>query len=128
LTFTPLIPILQGTGVPNAGISTQVAASTGPQRSVRRIKGKGKETGKGEVKRKRTPKMALPSGINWHNTTEWFCAEMAKIYRDRPTGEVTKPEVAYAKSIQTIKEDLHFSVSSVFYCDRDHHLTNSLIW
>jgi len=72
--------------------------------------------------------MALPPGVNWDNTSRWFCAEMGKIYHNQPTGEVIKPEVAYARSNEIIKEDLHFSVSNVFYCDRDHRLMNPLIW
>ena len=127
-TSTSLIPIPQDTDVQNADISTQVAASTGPKRSVRSEKGRGKEIDKSGGKRTRAPKMALPPGVNWHDTSGRFFAELDKIYLNQPTGEVTKPEVAYARSNEFIKEDLYFSVSNVFYCDRDHRLTNSLIW
>ena len=72
--------------------------------------------------------MALPPGINWYDTSRRFCAELDKVYRNRHTGGVAKPEAAYAEINKFVKEDLHFSVSNVFYCDRDHHLTNSLIW
>jgi len=95
---------------------------------VKRAKGKGKETSKGEGKRKRIPKKVLAPGINWPNTCGRFCAEMAKIYLDQPTGEVLNPETAYASIYKFVKEDLHLSVSDFFYCDRDHRLTNLFIW
>jgi len=89
------------------------------------VKGKGEETDKG--KRRRFPKKDLASGIDWPSTCIRFCAEMAKIYLDQPTGEVTNPETAYAEISKFIKEDLHFSVSNFFYCDCDHRLMNLLI-
>jgi len=95
---------------------------------VRRTKGKGKETDKGKGKRKRIPKKDLPPGINWPNTHDRFCAEMAKIYCNQPTGEAINPETAYANMNKFIKEDLYLSVSDFFYCDRDHRLTNLFIW
>ena len=52
---------------------------------------------------------------------------MARVYF-KPTGEVTNPETAYATIMRFVKEDLYLSVSNFFYCDRDHHLTNLLIW
>jgi len=118
----------QGTGVPFTNLPALVAPSTGPQRSVRGAKGKGKEIDKGEGKRKRLPKAALPPGIDWPNTAKRFCAEMAEIFFNQPTGEVPNPETAYASMNQFIKDDLYLSVSHFFYCDHDHHLTNLFIW
>jgi len=94
---------------------------------VRRVKGRGKEANKDEGKRKRVPKDLAP-GIDWPNTRNRLCAEMAKIYCDQLTGEVTNPEMAYARFTKFAKEDLYLSVSDFFYCDRDHHLTNLFIW
>jgi hypothetical protein len=128
LKFITLIAISQGAGVPNTDLSTQVVPSTGPRRSVRGAKGKGKKVEKGEGKRKRIPMKDLPPGFDWPNTRDRFCAEMAKIYSIQPTGEVTDPETAYANLNKFIKEDLYLSVSNFFYCDRDHRLTNLLIW
>ena len=106
-----LIAISQGTGVPSTGLATSVAHQTGPQRSVR---GAGGNNEKGKAKRKpRVPKGAVPPGINWPNTCERFCAEMARIYF-KPTGEVTNPETAYASLTNFIKEDLYLSVSNFF--------------
>ena len=82
----------------------------------------------GEGKRKRIPKKDLAPGIDWPNTRDRFCAEMAKICFNQPTGEVTNPETAYARLLQFIKEDLYLSVSDLFYRDSDHHLTNLSIW
>jgi len=127
LKFVALMAVSQGAGVLNTDLSTQVAPSTGPRRSIKRAKGKGMETDKVEGKRKRIPKKDLAPGINWPNTCERFCAEMAKIY-NQPTGEVTNPEMAYARITKFTKEDLYLSVSNFFYCDRDHHLTNFVIW
>ena len=53
---------------------------------------------------------------------------MAEIYHDEPTGEVITPETAYASVTQFVKEDLHLSVSSFFYCDSDHRSTNLFVW
>ena len=53
---------------------------------------------------------------------------MAKICLNQPTGEVTDPETAYACFIHFVTDDLHLSVSSFFYCDRDHRLTNLVNW
>ena len=106
---------LQGTGVPNVNLSAQVAPSTGPERSVRSAKGKGKEMDKGKGKHKRIPKKDLPPGIDWPNTCNRFCAEMAKICLNKPTGEVITPEMAYARAMEFIKEDLYHSVSAFFY-------------
>jgi len=128
LKFISPITASQGASTLNTDLSTQVAPSTGPRRSVKRTKGKGRETDKAEGRRKRIPKKDLAPGINWPNTCERFCAEMAKIYYSQPTGEVINPEVAYAKMNKFVKEDLHLSVSSLFYCDRDHRLTNWFIW
>ena len=109
------------------GSSTQVAPSTGPRRSVKGVKGKEKETNKGKRKRKCVPR-AAPPGFDWPNTRTRFCAKMAEIHSDQPSGEVLTPETAYAKMSKFIKEDLHLSVSDFFYCDRDHRLTNLFIW
>jgi len=95
---------------------------------VRGAKGKGKETNEGGGKRRCAPKKAVPPGIDWPGTNSRFCAEMAKMHFNRPTGEVLTPEMAYARSTKFIKEDLYLSVSDFFYCDRDHHLTNLFIW
>ena len=127
-TLLSLIAISQDTGVPNTDLPAPVASSTGPQRSVRGAKGKGKQVDKGKVKRKRTSRAAPPPGFDWPTTTDRFCAEMAKIYFNQPTGEVITPETAYASATKFIKEDLYLSVSGFFYCDRDHRLTNSFIW
>lgn len=124
----PLITTSQGAGVPDTNLSTQIAPSTGPRRSVRGAKGKGKEVDKGKGKQKRIPLEDLPPDFNWSNTHDRFCAEMAKIYFNKPTGGVTNPETAYARINQFVKDDLYLSVSSFFYCDRDHRLTNLLIW
>jgi len=120
--------VSQGAGILNTDLSTQVAPSTGPRRSIKCAKGKGKETDKVEGKRKRTPKKDLAPGINWPNTCERFCAETTKIYYNQPTGEVTNPEMAYASFTKFAKDDLYLSVSDFFYCDRDHRLTNFVIW
>ena len=82
----------------------------------------------GEGKQKRLPKKDLPPDVNWPDTCTRFCAEMAKFCFDQPTGGVTNPETAYARTAEFIKEDLHHSVSGFFYCDSDHHLTNPSIW
>ena len=81
----------------------------------------------GKGKWKHIPKKALTPDINWPNTCARFCAEMAKICFDQPTGEVINPETAYARCTKFVKEDLHLSVSCFFYCDSDH-LTNLSIW
>ena len=95
---------------------------------MRRAKGKRKEADKAEGKQKRIPKKDLAPGINWPNTYERFCGEMAEIYYSQPTGGVPNPEMAYASITKFIKEDLYLSVSNFFYCDRDHRLTNFVIW
>ena len=123
-----LTTISQGFGAPNTIPSNQAAPSTGPQRSVKRSKGKGKEVDKGEGSRKRAPRKPVPLGINWPDTRDRFCAEVAKICFNQPTGEVTNPETAYAKSFKFVKEDLYLSVSGFFYCDSDRRLTNLSIW
>ena len=109
-----LIAFSQGFGAPNNILPTQAAPSIGPQRSVKRSKGKGKEVDKGEGKRKRVPRKPVPLGINWPDTRDRFCAEMAKICFNQPTGEVINPETAYAKSNKFAKEDLYLSVSGFF--------------
>ena len=111
-----LTTISQGFGAPNTIPSTQAAPSTGPQRSVKRSKGKGKgkEVDKGEGSRKRAPRKPVPLGINWPDTRDRFCAEMAKICFNQPTGEVINPETAYARSTKLVKEDLYLSVSDFF--------------
>jgi hypothetical protein len=124
-SFSP-VTISQDTGVPNTNLSSQVAPSTGPQRSGRSAKGKGKEIDKDKGKRQRTPKKDLTPDINWPNTCERFCAEMAKIYFDQPTGEVLNPEMAYAEVNKFIKEDLYLSVSGFFYCDCRSSLNKSV--
>ena len=121
-----LIVISQGFGAPNNILPTQAPPSTGPQRSMKRSKGKGKD--KGEERRKRAPRKPVPLGINWPDTRDRFCAEMAKICFNQPTGEVLNPETAYAKTDKFVKEDLYLSVSGFFYCDSDHRLTNLWIW
>ena len=83
---------------------------------------------KDEGRRRRIPKKDLAPGIDWPTTCRRFCAEMAKICFDQPTGEVINPETAYANTNKFVKEDLHLSVSDFFYCDRDHRLTNLFIW
>jgi len=80
---------------------------------MRRAKEKEKEIDKGEGRRKRASKKDLAPGINWPNTCERFCAEMAKIYFG-PTGEVTDPETAYARMTKFVKDDLYLSVSNFF--------------
>jgi len=105
--------ILQDVDVLDSDLSTQVAPSTGLQRSARRAKGKGREIDKGERRRKRASKKDLAPGINWSNTRGRFCAEMAKIYSE-PTGEVTDPETAYTSMKEFVKDDLYLSVSSFF--------------
>ena len=126
VTLLSLITISQGTSVPNSDLPALVAPSTGPQRSVKGAKERGKKIEKGEGKRKRIPRAAIPPGIDWPKTTRRFRAEMAKIFN--PTGEVPNPETAYASFNKFVKEDLKLSVSNLFYCDRDHHLTNLFIW
>ena len=83
---------------------------------------------KGKGKRRRVTRATPPPGFDWDNTKTRFCAKMAEIHSDKPTGEVLTPETAYAKMCKFVKEDLHLSVSDIFYCDHDHHLTNLLIW
>jgi len=119
--------IRQDVDVLGSDLSTQVAPSTGLQRSARHAKGKGREIDNGERRRKRASKKDLAPGINWSSTRGRFCAEMAKIYSE-PTGGVTDPETAYATMNQIVKDDLYLSVSSFFYCDRDHRLTSLFIW
>ena len=119
--------IRQDVDILDSDLSTRVAPSTGLQRSVIRAKGKGKEIDKGERRRKRASKKDLAPGIDWSNTRGRFCAEMTKIYSG-PTGEVIDPETAYASMNLFVKDDLYLSVSSFFYCDRDHRLTNLFIW
>ena len=111
----------QDVGTLDSDIFTQVAPSTGLQRSARGAKGKGKEIDRREGRRKRAPKKDLAPGINWSNTCGRFCAKMAKIYSE-PTGEVTNPETAYASMKEFVKDDLYLSVSSFFYCDRESSL------
>ena len=117
--------ILQDYGVQGSSSSAQIASSTGPQRSVKYAK--EKETGKGGGRRKRVPQKCLPVGIDWHTTYGRFCAEMAKIYLHKPTGEAPNPETAYAEITKFIKDDLNLSVSNFFYRDRDHRLINLFI-
>ena len=112
-----LIPIWQDVGTQSTSLPAQAAPSIGPQRSARRAKGKGKEVDRGEGRRKRLPKKDLAPGVDWRSTCGRFCAEMAKIYFDQPTGEVTDPETAYAEVTKFVKEDLYLSVSGIFYCD-----------
>ena len=83
---------------------------------------------KGEGRRKRAPRKPVPLGINWPDTRDRFCAEMANICFNQPTGEVINPETAYAKSYKFTKDDLYLSVSDFFYCDSDHRLMNLSIW
>ena len=97
----------------DSDLSTQIAPSVGLQRSARRTNGKGKEIDKGGGRRKRTSKKYLAPGINWSNTRERFCAEMAKIYSE-PTEEVIDPEKTYATLTQFVKDDLYLSVSIFF--------------
>ena len=95
---------------------------------MRSVKGKGEEAGKSEGKRKRIPKKDLPPDVNWPNTRDRFCAEMARICFNQPAGEVINPETAYAITNKFVKDDLYLSVSGFFYCDSDHRLTNLPIW
>ena len=74
------------------------------------------------------PKRTLPPEINWVRTWDRFYWEMIEIYLLQSSGGLPTPEAAYARISEFITEDLHQSVSYFFYCDRDHHLTNSLIW
>jgi len=121
-----LIAILQSSGVLNTDLSTAVASSSGPQRSNRGATRKGKEIGKNIGRRKRPPK-TLPPDINWYRTCDRFYWEMIQTYLLQPSGGLPTPEAAYAKISQSIKEDLHQSVSSSFYCGHDRRLTDSLI-
>lgn len=110
----PLITISQCAGFPVTNPPTQVAPSSEPQRSVRSAGEKGKGVENGGGRRKRTPRKDLPPGVNWPNTRDRFCAEMAKICLNQPTGDVTDPETAYACFIHFVTDDLHLSVSSFF--------------
>ena len=107
-----LTAISQGDG---ANLPAQIASSTGPQRSAGSAKGKGKETGKSEGRRKRMPMECLPPGVDWPTTYNRFYAEMVKICIDKSTGEVPDPETAYANINRFIKDDLHLSVSNSFF-------------
>ena len=125
--FAPYIAIPQDTGVPNTNLPTGVASSSGPQRPKRGATRKGKGIEKGTGRRKRASKETLPPDINWHRTCDRFYWEVIQTYLLQPSGGLPTPEAAYAKIKDFIKEDLHQSVSNLFYCDRDHRLTKSLI-
>jgi len=91
---------------------SQVAPSFGPQRPTGNTKGKGKET-RGR-KRKRDPTETLDPGITWSRTLDRFEEKMLEVYFDQPSGGLARPETAYAKINEFIKEDLHQSVSNLF--------------
>lgn len=113
----------------NADYSTAAASSPGPQQSKREEVRKGKEAEKGKGRRKRAPKKTLPPGVDWVRTRDRFYWEMIEIYSPQPPGGLPTPEAAYAKISKFTTEDLHRSVSCFFfYRDRDHRLTNVLIW
>ena len=127
LMFVSLIASPQDTDLSSAGPSTAVASSSEPQRSKRGATRKGKEIEKGIGRRKRPPKKTVPPGIDWYRTCDRFYWEMVQTYLLQPSGGLPTPEAAYAKIIEFIKEDLHQSVSSSFYCGHDRRSTNSLI-
>ena len=85
-------------------------------------------TSKGKGKQKRTPNKSLESqGIDWPATYSKFCAEMDRICVNTPTGEVPDPKAAYAEIRKFVSDDVPHSVSDLFYCGFNHHLTNLLI-
>ena len=51
---------------------------------------------------------------NWRETCQRFCDEVAEICFNSPTGEVTDPIAAFAKSSELIKEELGLPVSDFF--------------
>lgn len=104
-----------------------MASSAGPQRPAKSAKKKEKGTGKGEGRRKHTPRGPIHAGVDWSTAYSRFYIEMVKICIDRPTGEVLNPEAAYAKTKKIIEDDLHLSVSNFFYCGRNHRLINLFV-
>ena len=80
----------------------------------------------GKGRRKRRPPEPLPEGADssWEQTKDRFVWELLEEYLLRPTGGSINPEVAFAAVTKFTKEDLHRSVSDLFYRDYDHRLMN----
>ena len=97
-------------------IPAPIVPSSGPQRSGKGAKGKGKATQKGKGRRKRDPTKPLPTNIDksWEETKERLFWKMSEMYYLQPPGGVINPETAFANTINYVKEDIHRSVSDLF--------------
>ena len=86
-------------------------------------------TQKGRGKQKCGLTEPLPEGVDssWEETKDRFVWELLQEYYLRPTGESLNPEMAFANINNYIKEDLHRSVSDLFYRDCDRRLMKLLM-
>ena len=77
------------------------------------------------------PSGPLPEGAeysSWEKTTGNFVWELLDEYHFRSAGGSANPEKAFANIRKIIKEDLHRSVSNLFYHDCDRRLMNLRMW
>lgn len=81
--------------------------------------------GRGD-RQKQDPSDPPPKGIDssWEETKDRFVWKLLEEYYFGPPGRSINPETAFANINKHIKEDLHRSVSDLFYRDCDHRLMN----
>ena len=107
----------------NTDIPTPITSSSGPQRPKKGAKGKGKQIQKDEGKQKQDSAEPLPEGVDlsWEEAKDQFIWRLLDEYYFRSAGRSINPETAFAHTRNVFKEDLHRSVSDVFYLDCDRH-------
>ena len=98
-----------------------IEPSSGPQRSQRSARegeggGKNKDKGKGRERPHSPPDAPPVVDTDWNQTLERFQEVVQNVHKERTTGGLT-PESAVAEIQTFVKEDLHQSVSVLFYCD-----------
>ena len=72
-------------------------------------------TAKGRGKGKHTVPLPVAADSSWEQTKDRFVWALLEEYFFRPAGRSINPETAFASINKHIKEDLHRSVSELFF-------------
>ena len=107
---------------PNADFPAPIVPSSPPQRFERGTKTKTEATqrSKGKCKHELTETLPEDVGSTWEETKDRLIWELLEVYYFRPAGGPINRETAFALTRKALGEDLHRSVSNLFYrdCDR----------